>query len=52
MKNFLLLLRSLGNIAAFGLFGYGLSASIPLAVLGGAAVLLCLYFNLIKSFGR
>lgn len=49
MKNLLLLLRSLANIAAFGLFGYGLATgALPYTILGGAACLACLYLNLIR----
>jgi len=49
MKNLLLLLRSLANIAAFGLLGYGLATgALPYTILGGVACLACLYLNLIR----
>ena len=49
MKNIILLLRSLSNVLAFGLLGYGLAVGAWLhASLGVVAVLLCIYCNLIR----
>ena len=52
MKNFVLLLRSLANISAFGLTLYGLAERPLLAILGGAATAACIYFNLIRPLRR